>query len=182
MSKKGVNTKVQSHSSIVTHPRWSPCLPACWRKEIQKKKRIKIKQAWGFAKHNHKTQRSPHCLWAYDHHRLHFFLLWFNPRCRFSIWSCHTLHIVLSCGQCINVTVTGLILAKYSTKEFGPDEDKIMYYSLSLASSYHHLLPSTATFPPKLFFRGSEQQAAPLPISLPETQPIVSTSGQRDYH
>lgn len=36
-----------------------------------------------------------------------------------------TLNIVISYGQCINVIVTGVVLANYCTKEFGSDKGKI---------------------------------------------------------
>lgn len=36
-----------------------------------------------------------------------------------------TLNIVISYGQCINVIVTGVVLANYCTKEFGPDKGKM---------------------------------------------------------
>lgn len=87
------------------------------------------------------------------------------------------LHVVLSCGECINMTVTGVNLAKYCTKELGPDEDKD---NLLKPASCIQLLSSITLychfFTPKVFFRGSKQLALPTPLLVHPHQDKELTS------
>lgn len=82
------------------------------------------------------------------------------------------LRIVLSCGECINITVTGVNLAKYCTKELGPDEDKDNLLKPDPCVQLCHLSPSTAILSLQKFLLRKQTAGSPTP------QPLTKATSQ----